>query len=217
MSAPPNKQRNPIEHDILVVRRKSAKRQYFKVEAEQIKAGLPRKDHRASYRGVAEQSTTKEGFRAVVGQACPEMLQEAGPGNLPRGPALATLPLHPDPTASAACTCYLVNPENLTYETSWTHEEWNDQKVQETDNAVREDDGFRLLVATPAGKVYLLIKRDGFDIHIVDVDLRLEAELWNFLRNGGIAGSVRLVAHPLDRDWIVPIVNVESLRAEPNP
>ena len=199
--------RNPLEHDILVARRHLTGRQYFRIKAgrEQGRGGAP--TERAEYTTITEQLPSDPGFRAIIGLACLEGAQTAAP----RGPALAALPLHPDPTASASCTCYLINPENVTYETAWTTEEWTDQEIQPSDNPITTDDAFELLVATPAGKVYLISKTQGttpVSSKLVRIDL--EAELWSTLRGGTVAGSVRLVSEaPGPR--VVPVVNVQAL------
>lgn len=199
-------QRNPLEHDILVARRHLTGRQYFKIKAgrEKGRGGVP--TERAEYTTITEQLPSDPGFRAIIGLACLEGTQTSAP----RGPALAALPLHPDPTASASCTCYLINPENVTYETAWTTEEWTDQKIQPSDNPITTDDAFELLVATPAGAVYLISKTKGTKVSSVPVPLELEAELWSTLRGGTVAGSVRLVSMaPGPR--VVPLVNVQAL------
>jgi len=203
--------RNPLEHDILVARRHPTSKQYFRIKGvrEIGHGGLP--TERAQYTTVAEQLPSDGGFRSIVGFACAETQRQQGEqASAPRGPALATLPLHPDPTASASCTCYLLNPENVTYETSWTTEEWSDQELQPTDNPIDTADHFEVLIATPAGKVYLISKEDGAEPSSRLVPLAKEAELWSALRGGTVAGSVRLVSMH-DSPRVVPVVNAQSL------
>lgn len=216
MASNPEDRRDPLEHDILVARRNPHGKQYFKVKAERRTKNGAFTEF-ADYTGVAEQLPSSSGYRAIVGFACAETQALADePNPAPRGPALAALPLHPDPTASASCTCYLINPENITYETSWTSEEWSDQEIQPSDNPILNDDGFELLVASPAGKVYLLSKTgtallsDQIDLRVRTVDLVNEPELWSTLRNGTVAGSVRLVSMD-GQPRVVPVVNVQSL------
>jgi hypothetical protein len=220
--------RNPTEHDILVVRRNRANRQYFRLHIDKPKdvQGNVIDQDRVTYTHVEEHLPSDAGYRATVGLACSETLHAGAAADAtvtaPRGPVIAALPLHPNPTASAGCTCYLVNPENLTYETSWTHEEWNDQSVQPPENEVRDDDAIELLIATAAGRVYLLTKGDRAPagsppppVPLLEIDLRRESELWNLLRNGCVAGSVRLVTHPSGQPRVVPVVNVEALAPSP--
>jgi hypothetical protein len=203
--------RNPLEHDILVARRHPTGKQYFKITGVRETGTGGRPTERAQYTKVEEQLPSDSGYRGVVGFACAETQRQLGAhADAPRGPALATLPLHPDPTASASCTCYLLNPENVTYETSWTTEEWSDQQVQPTDNPIVTADAFELLVAGPAGKVYLISKAEGADPVARPVPIEREPELWSTLRGGTVAGSVRIVSLN-DTPRVIPVVNVQAL------
>lgn len=146
-----------------------------------------------------------------------------------RGPALSTLPLHPSPAASSACTCYLVNPENLNYETAWTAEEWNDAPGGFDAPGRVGDDRFSLLVASPAGKVYYLEKKaqgekpaaidhSDDDFTFKEIDLRGETEIWAQLRSGCVAGRALYERAPgVSRrsEKVVPLVNIESLSPRP--
>jgi hypothetical protein len=212
--------RNPLEHDILVARRHPTGKQYFKISGVREIGTGGRPTERAQYTKVEEQLPSDGGFRGVVGFACAETQRQQGENaEAPRGPALATLPLHPDPTASASCTCYLLNPENVTYETSWTTEEWSDQQVQPTDNPIVTADVFELLVASPAGKVYLISKVEGAAPVSRVVPIDREPELWSTLRGGTVAGSVRVVSLD-DHPRVLPVVNVQALmpsRLAPEP
>jgi hypothetical protein len=197
------------EHDILVVRRENQRRRYFRIDAG---------DRQALYTGLRERSPGDSGHRGVVNVACPESTDATTAlDRTPRGPALSTLPLHPDPSASAACTCYLLNPDNLRYTTSWTWEDWNDQHVDVADDARETRDEFELLVATPAGKVYYVRQElwgDHRRLSEQEVPLAQEAEIWNQLRNGLVAGSVLYHGRP-GGPAVVPIVNVQSLVPAP--
>lgn len=143
-----------------------------------------------------------------------------------RGPALSTLPLHPSPAASSATTCYLVNPENLNYETAWTAEEWNDSPGGFDAPGRVGEDKFSLMVASPAGKVYYLEKKlcgaakrvpinhDDQDFTFKEIDLRGEAEIWTQLRSGCVAGRAVYEGAPgatLRSQKVIPLVNIESL------
>jgi hypothetical protein len=212
MSSDPQGRRNPKEHDILVARRHRNSKQFFTIKGARATDANGVDTERAKYTKIIEQLPFDPGFRAIVGFACAETQeQQDAQATAPRGPVFATLPLHPDPTASASCTCYLVNPENVTYETAWTTEEWSDQEVQPSDNPVTTDDEFELLVASPAGIVYLVSKvKDSQSPTVARVPVERETELWSTLRGGTVAGSVRVVSmHASPR--VVPVVNVQSL------
>lgn len=236
-----------IEHDILVVRRTrqyfripAKKPEPEETDSAQAGPGLeptgmvPGKGDRPKVRqhpgyGPPKTITGSEGgHRTIVnlglgenwgrhaGETNAASAAKPVDGSPPRGPILSTLPLHPDPAASAACTCYLFNPDNLTYVTSWTQEEWNDRDVRPSSHSSNTLDDFELLVATAAGHVYLLQNGGGTFIR-TEIDLRFESELWNLLRNGCVAGSVLLVAHPPGRSRVVPLVNVDALLDESVP
>ena len=213
--------RGPLEHDILVARRNSTGKQFFKVKARRKKDEAGQLTENAEYFDIQEQSPAASGFRSIVNFACPETQALVGPGaSSTRGPALATMPLHPDPAASSSCTCYLINPENVTYETTWTAEEWSNPSWQPPfgDGAAPADtqraaaaDAFELLIASPGGRVYLVSKSGSADaVSCTEVAVEQEEELWSSLRGGTVAGSVRLAATaPGPR--VVPVVNVEAL------
>jgi hypothetical protein len=212
MLTDPNDRRNPLEHDILVARRHRNSHQFFKVEAERELGAYGELTERAQYTGVREQRPWDPGFRAIIGFACPETQSRGGDLSQElRGPALATVPLHPDPTASASCACYLFNPENVTYETAWTTEEWSDQQLQATDREIKTSDDFELLIAVPDGKVYLVSKKVGEKLPTSkEVPVKDEPELWSALRGGTVAGSVMLLSME-GCPKVVPVVNVEAL------
>src|SRR3954462_629383 len=148
--------RGPLEHDILVARRNTRGKQFFKVKARRERDETGQPPERAEYFAIQEQSPAAAGFRSIMNFACPETHEQLGAAAASnRGPALATMPLHPDPTASASCTCYLINPENLTYETAWTSQEWSNPSYQPASGAAspdanpREADSFEVLLASP--------------------------------------------------------------------
>lgn len=142
-----------------------------------------------------------------------------------RGPALSTLPLHPSPAASSATSCYLVNPENLSYVTAWTAEEYNDPPGGFDAPGGLGEDTFSVLIASPGGKVYYLekkagtgsIQHDSDDFCLREVDLSKETEIWAQLRGGLVAGRARYCGKHQDQlehapeDDVVPLVNIESL------
>jgi hypothetical protein len=145
-----------------------------------------------------------------------------------RGPVLSALPLHPSPAASSASTCYLLNARNLNYTTPWTAEEWNDQPNGPDAAGYVGEDKFALLVASPAGKVYYLEKKQAVcagkvmyedDCFVFrEVELRHESEIWGQLRNGCVVGRVMYEGKPgrTAREKIVPLVNIDSLNPRVN-
>jgi hypothetical protein len=158
-----------------------------------------------------------EGFRPIMNLGSLGGGTEADPA---RGPILSALPLHPNPAASCATTCYLVNAQNLNYTTPWTAEEWNDRPEGFNAEGYVRPDAFSLLIASPAGKVYYLHKADGAplqqqsaDFVFREVDLEREPEIWMQLRNGCVVGSVMLQEKdaPSRREKVVPLVNIDSL------
>ena len=131
------------------------------------------------------------------------------------GPIFSALPIHPDPAATSACTCYLINTSNLRYETVWTAEEWNQVPGYDTGQANAGPDAFCLLVATPAGRIYRLEKRDSDppDAPVVDiqpVDPTSNPQLWIQLRNGCVVGRAKYQTDD-GQSSVVPLVNVHSL------
>ncbi len=146
------------------------------------------------------------GVRKVFGIADPTV-GAPEPGTQ-RGPALSTLPVHTDPAASSYITCYLLNLKNLTYRNPWTVEEWNDAPPDEDQAAVATPSEFELVVGAPDGSAHLIRRRADGEFGAKPLDLARESEVWNQLRNGCVAGSVR-VEEAGGR--IVPLVNVASL------
>lgn len=152
---------------------------------------------------------------------------------LQRGPALATLPIKPEPAATSCGICYLLDAQNLNFRNPWTAEEWSQVNPEDlpTDPMVM-DEGLDVLLAGPRGKVFrvtLKIQSGERDLwppqqrrnlpdgagHVESIDLRRQAEVWNQLRNGVVAGRVlldeRFVAEPGEVRRVVPLVNITSL------
>jgi len=140
------------------------------------------------------------------GEEYRSVLNLAGNGNDEPdcGPAIATLPLHPDPSATSACTCYLINTENLKYPSVWISEEFSDPPGGFNANGEVGADSFELVIASPSGDVYHLQAANGRS-DMTKIDLSEEVDIWQELRNGCVAGRVRY------RDRIVPIVSVDAL------
>ena len=164
-----------------------------------------------------------EGYRPTMNLGTTGAGTEEDPA---RGPALSMLPLHPSPAASSSCTCYLVNPENLNYDTAWTAEEWNDSPGGFDAPGRVGEDRFSLLIASPAGNVYYLEKKlpersprpavshENQDFTFKEIDLRGETEIWAQLRSGCVAGRALYERAPgakLRKEKVIPLVNIESL------
>jgi hypothetical protein len=169
-----------------------------------------------------------EGYRPTINLASFGRRGEQDPG---RGPALATLPLHPSPAASSATTCYLVNPENLNYGNAWTAEEWSDAPGGYDAQGRVGKDEFSLLIASPAGKVYYLQKKptptsppraaaeasgerelQPDEFVLKEVALRFQTEIWAQLRGGCVVGRALYNGAPASApDKLVPLVNIDSL------
>ncbi len=169
-----------------------------------------------------------EGYRPTMNLGTTGAGTEEDPA---RGPALSMLPLHPSPAASSATTCYLVNPENLNYETAWTAEEWNDSPGGFDAPGRVGVDSFNLLVASPAGKVYYLEKKlaggaprpsvthDDADFTFKEIELKGETEIWAQLRSGCVVGRAvyeRTPGAKLRSERVIPLVNIDSLAPRRN-
>ncbi len=133
------------------------------------------------------------------------------------GPAFAVAPTRPEPAAQNG-TCVLVNQHNVRVRNPWTTARLNnepaagDPAAQDPFNgplpARDKVDAFEVLLAGPAGKVYLVRKAAGAAPTIDELtDLGAEGEIWYQLRSGFIAGTV-----PCQREGReIPMVNVTSL------
>lgn len=126
-----------------------------------------------------------------------------------RGPVFATLPLNPEPASSSSLTCYLINTRNLEYQNPWTAQEWS-QAPSARPKLVVPDCEFRMLVAAPDGKVYLLEKQAGSGTPSVRLADQSNLEVWSQLRNGTVVGRVLYEDQKAPRE-IVPLVNMTSL------
>jgi hypothetical protein len=132
----------------------------------------------------------------------------------PVGPVFSTLPVHPDPAASSACTCYLINTANVRYKTAFTAEEWNQAPGADDEDGNPGPDEFSLLLASPSGEIYYLRKGEGSkdtiqgpDFVFSRVDRKKNPELWTQLRNGCVVGRARCE----EDAKVIPLVNVHSL------
>lgn len=148
-----------------------------------------------------------------------------GTNEQPRGAAFATLPVKEEPASSFVC-CYLINTENLNYRNVWTQAEWNDAPDTGGDlapPAEARDRDIRVLIAEHGGRVlYLNIPKEMLskaqegwalvpadqaagDANLQAIDLTKNAEVWNLLRNGCVAGSADY------GDLNTPLINLASL------
>lgn len=173
------------------------------------------------------------GQRKAISFSNPAEWGPAGATNQPRGPAIATIPVKPEPAATSCGVCYLIDAQNLNFRNPWTAEEWNQLGGLDlpADPLVGAK-GFDVLLAGPQGKVFHLVLKledgqtdlwkakpckqiaDGAG-HIECIDLRFQAEIWNQLRNGCVAGRVllddRFGRHPGEGRRVVPLVNITTL------
>jgi hypothetical protein len=133
------------------------------------------------------------------------------------GPAFAVAPTRPEPAAQNG-TCVLVNQHNVRVRNPWTTARLNNEPA--ADGAEKDpfnvalpssdqSDAFEVLLAGPAGKVYLARKTAGAVAPTIEElpDVGVEGEIWYQLRSGFIAGSV----HCFHEGKVIPMVNVTSL------
>lgn len=160
-----------------------------------------------------------------------------------RGPAVATIPVKPEPGASSCITCYLVNAQNLNYRNAWTAEEWNDiPDGPDLPPAKNVDvDAVEMLVAGPRGLVFHIDLRNlrrwepGRNARLV-VDGIAEPDVANATESPFDGGSVTCVdLAPQTEVWqqlrggcvmgralyddggerrVVPLVNITTLTPE---
>ena len=137
------------------------------------------------------------------------------------GPAFAIAPTRPEPAAQNG-TCVLINQHNVRIRNPWTSARLNNEpgagEPTEQDPFNRalperdKGDEFDVLLAGPAGKVYLVRKMTGAAPTIMELpNMGMEGEIWYQLRSGFIAGSV----HCFQENKVIPMVNVTSLEREP--
>lgn len=136
------------------------------------------------------------------------------------GPAFAIAPTRPEPAAQNG-TCVLINQHNVRIRNPWTTARLNNEPAsseaaapdpfqQPLPDRDRSDE-FDVLLAGPAGKVYLVRKLAGAAPTITELpNVGAEGEIWYQLRSGFIAGSV----HCFQEDKVIPMVNVTSLEPE---
>lgn len=136
------------------------------------------------------------------------------------GPAFAIAPTRPEPAAQNG-TCVLINQHNVRIRNPWTMARLNNEpaagKEAQQDPFQRalpardKRDEFDVLLAGPAGRVYLVRKAAGVAPTITELtNIGVEGEIWYQLRSGFIAGSV----HCFQEGKVIPMVNVTSLEPE---
>lgn len=126
------------------------------------------------------------------------------------GPVFSALPVHPDPAATSACSCYLINTANLRYETVWTSEEWNQVPGHDSGDANVGSDKIDVLIATAAGNVYRVTSpKDGKNLTAVSVDLKKQPQIWVQLRNGCVVGRTSYQPEA-GKPEPLPLLNVHS-------
>ncbi len=178
------------------------------------------------------------GQRHTNAIAHPEDWGNAGFRSTRRGPAVSTIPIKPEPGATACITCYLINAQNLNYRNAWTAEEWNEVPDGPDLPPARhvDDDEVEMLIGGPRGLVFH-IELEGLrqwtpgerfrlvreSDHTSDqkiatgaergtvtcVDLSMQTEVWQQLRNGGLMGRVLFDDDGMKR--VVPLVNITTL------
>jgi hypothetical protein len=176
------------------------------------------------------------GQRKVVSLARPQDWGSADARATDRGPAFATLPVKPEPAATAFAVCYLLNTQNMNYRNAWTAEEWNDIPGGPDLPPARSASANELeaLIAGPRGKVFRLVLRNladwtgGVTARLVvdaeakassappedlgcveSVDLRPHVEVWQQLRTGTVMG--RVLFDDANGRRVVPLVNITTL------
>lgn len=183
-----------------------------------------------------EERRLGDGTRRSESIARPDEVKSGGEVFPPRGPALATLPIKPEPGGASGVTCYLLNADNFHAPNFWTVEEWNDGPGGETYQAPVHPNNFEVLLAGPLGKVFQVTIRDvakwkvgssqkttagaatkgdtsadDGEAFIACVDLRHNTEIWTQLRSGCVAGRV---LYNSQKERVVPLVNVTALGGE---
>jgi hypothetical protein len=172
-------------HNVLVINQRSELYE-FKVEQHGERAG--------QYASAPELKDFRDpGYRKVQGIAT------AGGDDPDIGPAIATMPRKPEP-ASSYWTCYLVNTKHLNYENPWIAANWSASSLPTGAAVGAAARPPELLVAGEDGGVYHLVATEKDRI-----SLEQHPEVWQQLRNGTVAGRVRLDGR------ILPLVNVSSL------
>lgn len=174
------------------------------------------------------------GQRHTMAVARPQDWGHAGFRETDRGPAICTIPIKPEPGATSCVACYLLNAQNLNYRNAWTAEEWNDVPDGPDLPPTRSVDATTLdvLIAGPRGLVFRLDLRNlngwtlgdpvrlsiqkGADTleagSVTCIDLSLQMEIWQQLRNGCVAGRVLFDDEGTKR--VVPLVNITTLTPE---
>lgn len=212
------------DHDVLIFPRKqvAGEWEYYRVPVTKTDQGS---EHRGEFHAPPERwNLSDHGQRKVLGvaHAHHEKLT-TGSDSEPRGPAFAALPIRPDPGSASFPTCFLINVEQLDVPNLWSVEEWDDGPFGPNLPTPEHPEEIEVLLALPQARVIRLklsqlsqwkegepdatkAAPEG-SIAIENVDLRQESELWSQLRNGTIAGRVKVStsAQP------VPLVNLTAL------
>lgn len=224
-----------VHHDVLVIAPKGVHGgdEFFRVPVRKI-AGAEDGGHAApvgQYRDPPELTDAYDhGQRKALSSARPADWGSLVARGRERGPAFSTLPVKPEPAASSATTCYLVNAQNVNYHNAWTSDPWNGAwgSAQLPTAPGAHDISVEALLAGPRGKVWRLRfdsidqwplgERLAFSIPGVDspvalevesVDLQSQGELWNQLRNGCAMGRAMFEDGATGR--VLPLLNITTL------
>lgn len=199
-----------VHHDVLVI---NPNHELYRFNVRKTDAGRV-----GEYLGVDYLGAGAPGHRKVM------HIARKGTTGRARGAAFATLPVKEEPASSFMC-CYLVNAENLNYRNVWTQAEWNDAPDADDDASALHEGrvrDVRLLIADHSGRVLhlsipkerieeadagwvLTPVKDGEKPDLVAIPLKQNAETWNLLRNGCVAGSARY------QEQDTPLLNLTSL------
>ena len=230
---------NP-EHDLLVFPRENILKpwEYYRVPVN--KGGTEEKPNRAGEFELPPEKwdLADHGSRKVVSIARPQdgAKLDAREVQSTRGPAIATLPVKPEPSSAFFGTCFLVNADRFDIPNLWTVEEWSDGPGGANFESPQHPDELEVLLAGPQGKVFRLklrelhkwergqeVQLEGGRGEVESVDLGLESEIWQQLRNGCVAGqaSYEGCGHEAHRHEAhkkgtgrrsIPLVNITALQ-----
>lgn len=197
--------RKTEDHDLLFIPREG-KLQRILVDKRPWAQGHPvPSTHTGQIETVEKPSAPDDaGYRKAMSIAAPG-------GDLTRGPALACMPIRPEP-ATSYYTCFLVDGNNVNFRNPWTSAQWNDEP-DPNDLAEGVDWGeasFEVLLGAGRGRVYHL-HVEGGKPQLRQVDLEFEGEIWIQLRSGLVAGRVKYFRHPGGSPKVVPLINVTAL------
>lgn len=212
--------RTQAEHDVLVIPRKGAVQRFHSYRFP-VHKDPGRPDSGQFSDPPEEWSVQDEGQRRLINVAEPPGTRDA---EAARGPAIALLPVKPEPGAAFFGTCFLINVNNFVAPSLWTAEEWDDGPGGVDFETLEHPTTYEVLLAVSYGRV-LRVRVDCLDRwrpgvvskldnglgEVEAIELGSEMEVWSQLRNGVVAGTVAVRAGgPAKR--VIPLVNLTALR-----